>query len=155
MFLQGAVKVHTQNATSDSMDNKHKHPMKQTKSLAGGLIFLALIMAALGWSGCASTKEHNTESLLSAAGFRTLTPGTPQQKSVYASMPPYKVQRHNFNGRVVYAYADQKAGVVYVGDEGDYQRYRQLAQQQKISNEQVEAAEMNQDAAMNWGAWGP
>ncbi|MDB6110150.1 MAG: hypothetical protein JWR69_1900, partial [Pedosphaera sp.] len=35
------------------------------------------------------------------------------------------------------------------------QRYKQLGQQQKIADEQLQAAEMNQDAAMNWGYWGP
>jgi hypothetical protein len=128
--------------------------MKQSKSLAGCLILLAMIVAALGWSGCASTKEHNTESLLSAAGFHTMTPSTPQQQASYAAMPPFKVQRTESNGRVVYAYADKKAGVLYVGGENEYQRYKQLGQQQKIANEQLEAAEMNQDAAMNWGYWG-
>jgi hypothetical protein len=128
--------------------------MKQNKLLAARLILLALTVAALGLSGCASTKEHNTESLLSAAGFRTMTPTTPQQQASYAAMPPFKVQRHDFNGKVVYAYADKKAGIVYVGGENEYQRFNQLGQQQKIADEQLQAAEMNRDAAMNWGYWG-
>ena len=36
-----------------------------------------------------------------------------------------------------------------------YQRYQQLAIKQQLAQEQVMAAEMNEDAAMNWGAWGP
>ena len=66
--------------------------------------------AALGLSGCASTKAHNTESLLSAAGFHTMTPSTAQQQACYAALPPFKVQLHDFNGKVVYASADKKAG---------------------------------------------
>jgi hypothetical protein len=128
--------------------------MKQNKVLAICLALLA-VTAALNFSGCASMEAHNKESLLSSAGFRTMTPSTPQQQTVYSSMPPYKLQRHDFNGKVVYAYVDKKSGVVYVGGENEYQRYKQLGQQQKIANEELEAAEMNQDTAMGWGAWGP
>jgi hypothetical protein len=128
--------------------------MKQNKPLATCLI-LALTIVSLGLAGCASTKHHNTESLLSAAGFHTVTPTTTDQQACYAALPPFKVQRHDFNGKVVYAYADKKAGILYVGGEPEYQRFTQLGQQQKIADEQLQAAEMNQDAAMNWDAWGP
>ncbi|MDB6016639.1 MAG: hypothetical protein JWR19_1128 [Pedosphaera sp.] len=131
------------------------HIMKQSKILAAWLISLIMTAAALGLSGCASTKEHNTESMLSAAGFHTMTPTTPQQQACYAALPPFKVQRRESNGKVTYAYADKKAGILYVGGENEYQRYRQLGQQQKIADEQLQAAEMNQDAAMNWDSWGP
>ncbi|EEF61206.1 hypothetical protein [Pedosphaera parvula] len=128
--------------------------MKQSKNLAVYLGLLA-VTAALFISGCASEREHNKESLLSAAGFRTLTPTTAQQRAIYDSMPPYKVQRFDQNGKTMYAYADKKAGVVYLGSENEYQRYKQLGLQQSMTNEQMEAAEMNQNAAMSWGAWGP
>src|SRR5437764_14287421 len=100
-------------------------PMKHSKTIA---IYLTLLVttAVLGFLGCASERAHSKESLLSAAGFRSITPSTPQQQSVYASMPAYKVQRHDFNGRVTYAFADKKAGVLYVGGENEYQRYKQL-----------------------------
>jgi hypothetical protein len=136
------------------MEALMKNLMKQSKLLATCLI-LTLTAVALSLSGCASTKEHNTESLLSAAGFHTMTPSTPQQQASYAALPPYKVQRHDFNGKVMYAYADKKAGIVYVGTEKEYQRFKQLGQQQKIANEQLEAAEMNEEAAQNWDYWGP
>jgi hypothetical protein len=43
---------------------------------------------------------------------------------------------------------------VYVGDQAAYQRFQQLAIKQRLVQEQVMAAEMNEDAAMNWGVWG-
>lgn len=112
-----------------------------------------LVAAGLVAGGCASTR-HDTESMLSAAGFRAMTP-TVQQQSSYAALPPYRLQRHDLTGKLFYAYKDPKAGVVYVGNEGNYQRYQQLAYQQRIVNQELAAAEMNQDAAMNWGLWGP
>ena len=36
-----------------------------------------------------------------------------------------------------------------------YQRFQQLAIKQQLAQEQVMTAEMNQDAMMNWGLWGP
>jgi hypothetical protein len=127
--------------------------MKHTKLLSIWLALLTLTVA-FGITGCA-TKAHNNESLLSAAGFRTMTPTTPQQQACYTALPPYQVQRLDKNGRTVYAFADKKAGIVYVGGENEYQRYRQLGVQKQIADEQLQAAQMNQDAAMNWGAWGP
>ena len=42
-----------------------------------------------------------------------------------------------------------------MGDETAYQRYRALAEQRKIAQEQMVTAQMNADAAMDWGLWGP
>jgi hypothetical protein len=128
--------------------------MKQSKLLATCLI-LTMTVVSFGLLGCATTKEHKTESLLSAAGFHTMTPATPQQQACYAALRPFKIQRQDLNGKVVYAYADKKAGIVYVGGEKEYQRFNELGQQQKLADEQLQAAAMNQDAATNWGFWGP
>jgi hypothetical protein len=128
--------------------------IKPSKLIAACLLLPTLMVALLAIAGCATTKEHSTESMLSAAGFHTLTPATPQQKACYGALPPYKVQRREINGKVVYAYADKRDGIVYVGGENEYQRFKQLGQQQKIADEQLQAAQMNDDAAMNWGFWG-
>lgn len=129
--------------------------MKKTRLLSLCLMLLAVIVS-LGVSGCAGMKARNNENLLSASGFRTMTPTTPQQQACYDSLPANKVERFQEpNGRVVYAFADKKAGIVYTGGESEYQRYKQLGVQQQIANDQLQAAQMNQDTAMNWGAWGP
>lgn len=129
--------------------------MKQINSLATSLLLLAVLSAALGFSGCASNRAQRTESMLSAAGFHTLTPSTPQQQACYAALPPNHVERREADGKVLYAYADKKAGLVYVGNEHNYQRFQQLAHQQRIADEQMQAAQMNQQASMNWSYWGP
>ena len=129
--------------------------MKSSKLMGACLIVLTLIGGVLGLSGCASAKARNTESLLSAAGFHTLTPATSQQQVCYNALPPNKVERLEKNGKPIYAYADKKAGIVYVGNESNYQRFKELGVQQKIADQQLQAAQMNQDAAMNWGYGGP
>jgi hypothetical protein len=127
---------------------------KITKST---IILIFAATTALLVTGCASMTSANTESLLSAAGFRVRTPQTPNQQQIYAALPPYQVERATVKGKgVFYVYKDEKAGVAYVGREQEYQRYQQLAIQQQIAQDQYMAAEMERDAAWQWyGAWGP
>jgi transposase len=112
-------------------------------SLAAGIV-----LSALG--GCASVGSTNTESLLSAAGFIVRTPETPKQKQIYATLPAYKVHRATVNDKVFYVYKDEKAGVAYVGHEPEYQRYKQLAVQQQIAQDQYMAAELDRESALQW-----
>jgi len=110
------------------------------------LIILALLAAGsvlFGLAGCAGMASSNTESLLSAAGFGVRTPETPRQKEIYAALPPYKVERATYKGTVFYVYKDEKASIAYVGREPEYQRYQQLAVQQRIAEENYMAADMD------------
>jgi hypothetical protein len=83
-------------------------------SIIGAFALLALAV------GCASTQQ--TENLLSAAGFRTVIVTNPQQRQ----LRPYKVTVAERNGKTYYVYADPARNQVYVGDQSQYQRYRQL-----------------------------
>lgn len=134
--------------------NNHSRRRKRTRQ---GLLFFnfLLIAAVLTLFACTSLRARNTESLLSAAGFTTMTPRTPQQRECYNDLPAYTIQRREANGKVVYAFADKKKGILYVGGEPEYQKFKQLAVQQKIANDQLQAAQMNQNAALHWDVWGP
>jgi hypothetical protein len=118
------------------------------------LLVMIMAAAAAGLAGCASMEASNKESLLSAAGFRTRTPSTPAQVALYDRMTPYKVERRVSKGKVLYAFADKKNRVVYIGGEKEYQRYKQLGLQQSIAQNELEAAQINEEAAMGWD-WGP
>jgi len=120
------------------------HPLFRT------LITLALASVAAFVTGCASMNASSTEPLLSAAGFRVRTPQTTAQKEIYAALPPYKVQRGSYHGKIFYAYKNEQQGVAYVGGETEYQKYQQLAVQRRIAREQYEAAQMNQFMATRW-----
>jgi len=114
-------------------------------------ITIAAALAGTGLvTGCASMGASSTEPLLSAAGFRARTPETAAQKSIYAELPPYKVQRGTHQGKVFYAYKNEKEGVAYVGGEAEYQKYQELAVQRRIARDQYEAAQMNQAMAYRW-----
>ena len=120
------------------------------------ITLLAGACVALSFAGCASLDAANQESLLTAAGFKEKTPETPKQKELYAAAPSYKVERVAVNGKTFYAYKDEKKGTAFIGGEAEYQRYHQLAVQQRIAQQNYEAAEMNREMAMGWyGAYGP
>ena len=116
---------------------------------------LAIMVCEIGGSGCASPQARNTESLLSAAGFHTVTPKTSEQQACYDALPDRKLQRREADGKVLYAYADKNQGIVYVGTEQNYQRFHELAHQERVAQQQLQAAQMNQTASMNWNFWGP
>jgi hypothetical protein len=63
------------------------------------LLGLFLIIAVVaGFSGCAGTQVQNKESMLSSAGFRTLTPSTQKQWAMYSRMTPYQLERNTLDG---------------------------------------------------------
>jgi len=120
-------------------------------------ILVALVVAAssLLLTHCASMGASSTEPLLSAAGFVSRTPENPKQQELYNQLPPYQLHRATYKGQLIYAYKNEKKGLAYVGNEAAYQRYQQLATQQRIANDYRMAAEMNREAAYGWyGAYG-
>jgi hypothetical protein len=110
-------------------------------------------------SGCAAIRKSEVETqeqLLSAAGFQMKLADTPQKLAHLQEMTRQKLVPHTKDGKLYYAYADPEGCKCrFVGDEPAYQKYQQLAIQQKVAQERVNAAAMNENAAMNWGLWGP
>jgi hypothetical protein len=98
--------------------------------LIGGFGLLTLAVS------CQTYQERTAESLLAEAGFQVRTPATPAQAAMYSQMTPYKIERNTINGKALYSYADKQKGVAYIGGDRAYQRYKQLAGQQR----QMEAA---------------
>jgi hypothetical protein len=127
--------------------------MNRIRPLSTSFTILLLVVALAGFEGCASMDASNTESLLSAAGFRTRTPSTPRQQALYSQLAPYKLERRTKNGKVLYTYADKQKGIVYIGGETEYQQYKRLALQQSIAQSQLEAAQINETASLGWGPW--
>jgi hypothetical protein len=114
--------------------------MNRKKSLGLCLGLLLIIAVMPGFSGCAGTQVQNKESLLSAAGFHTRTPSTQEQWAMYDQMTPYKLERNTLKGKALYTYADKQKGIIYIGGDNSYQRYKQLATQQAIAQKEIEAS---------------
>ncbi len=114
-----------------------------------GVFCILSAMASALLCGCASTGTSQTESQLSAAGFRTMTPAEAERQANFSATSAYELQRHDVNGKVLYTYYDQRADTVYVGSEQDYKKYHQLLQKQSLANENLQASHMNQDLGVN------
>src|SRR5260370_29276955 len=111
----------------------------------------ALLVLTLG---CTSMQTQNKENLLIAAGFKVITPHTAAQQQKLQALPPDHVTLVQKDGKTYYVFPDAANNQPYVGGPKQYQAYRQLRLANKLANENLEAAQMNQDASMNWGAWG-
>src|SRR5215471_9532452 len=121
--------------------------------------FLLGLGVALLLEGCAAIQRQeakSTEDLLVAAGFRMRPADTPEKLAHLKAMPPFKLVTQSQNGQVIYAYADPgNCQCLYVGGPDEYTQYKRLALQQQVAQEKLMAAEMQEDASLNWGLWGP
>jgi hypothetical protein len=110
-------------------------------SLIGAFALLALSV------GCTGMQTQSKENLLIAAGFKTVVPKTAAQQKKLQAL----VQK---DGKSYYVFPDAANNRALVGGPKQYQSYQQLRLANKLANENLESAEIYQDASMNWGAWG-
>jgi hypothetical protein len=103
------------------------------------LAALALLAFAVG---CATTQQ--TENLLPAAGFKTVTASTPKQQQHLKTLKPGKITSVKRSGKTYFVFPDPAHNQLYVGGQAEYQKYQQLRLQQKLSNENLIAAEMDE-----------
>jgi hypothetical protein len=121
-------------------------------------IFLTTITAA--WTvlllSCASTQTstQNRESMLVASGFKVITPKTAAQQQKLQNLPPGKVTMIQKGKKTYYIFPDPVQNKAYVGGPKEYQAYHQLRATNKLVTENLETAEMYQDAEMQWSLWG-
>jgi len=119
-------------------------------------LLLALAIPLAACSIMAVNQARETEQLLAAAGFRVKLADTPDKLAHVEALTQLKLVPHSQEGKTYYVYADAtRCHCVYWGDESAYQTYQQLALSKEIAEDQRMAAQMNEDAALNWGMWGP
>ena len=122
--------------------------MKQIRVSFKMISVIALLALTVG---CATTQSstQRKESMLVASGFKTVTPKTPAQQQKLQKLPPGKIAMINKAGKTYYVFPDVAHNQAYVGGPKEYQAYQQLRAANNIANENLETAEMYQDAAMN------
>jgi hypothetical protein len=116
-------------------------------NLIGAFTLLLLVL------GCTGMQTQNKENLLIAAGFKVIVPSTAAQQKKLQALPAGKVTLVKKDGKIYYVFPDAANNQAYVGGPQQYQAYKQLRLTNKLANENLEAAEMNQDASMNWDTW--
>src|SRR5206468_12325782 len=100
------------------------------------------------------TRTQNRESMLVASGFKVTTPKTAAQQQKLQNLPPGKVTMIQRKGKTYYIIPDPTHNVTYVGGPKQYRNYQQLRATNKLAQENLETAEMYQDAEMQWSLWG-
>ena len=129
--------------------------MKPTSNrIQFALIFAAALALLIFASGCATTGA--SENLLAAAGFKQITADTPKKQELLNTLPKNQLTLINWKGQSYYVQPDASAtNVAWVGRPAEYQAYEQLRLAKQMSNDNLMAAQMNQDAMYRWGgAWG-
>jgi hypothetical protein len=118
--------------------------------IAGAVALLALA------AGCATTSSiTQTTDMLTAAGFKLMTADTPKKQEVLSTLPKDQLSVVTWKGKTFYVQPAAASNQAYVGTPKEYQTYQQLRLAKQMSNDNLMAAQMNQDAMNNWGAWGP
>jgi hypothetical protein len=130
--------------------------MAETTWLRCSMAGLALCTAL---AGCAAIERHEagqTEQLLAAAGFQMRPADTPAKLADVERQQQHKVVRHERDGEATYVYADAAdCKCLYTGDQASYDQFQKLQVQENVAAQEMMAAEMNQEAAMDWETWGP
>jgi len=126
--------------------------MKHLPDLMKRVAAVALIVLA---AGCATTTDTlNNDNLAIAAGFKVITPKNPGQQAILAKLPKDKVSPVNYQGSTYYVLPDSLNNLAYVGGPPQYQEYQRLRVAKQLSNNNLEAAQMNEMNSMDWGGWG-
>jgi hypothetical protein len=116
--------------------------------IVGAIALLALA------AGCATTSTSQTD-MLTAAGFKLLTADTPKKQEVLNTLPKGQLSLVTYKGKTFYVQPAAASNQAYVGTPKEYQAYQHLRLAKQMSNDNLMAAEMNQEAMMRWDAWGP
>ncbi len=120
---------------------------------------VVVVALVSGLSGCAYLRSEEAEQIdpmLAAAGFQMRPADSAEKLEQLKTLPPLKVVPHQEGDKTYFLVADPYAcNCLYVGTAANYERYERISLRQEAAQDRLEAAEMNEDAAMQWGMWGP
>ena len=117
-------------------------------NIIGVFVLLAL------FAGCAT--QTSTTDLLAAAGFKLMTADNPQKQELLNTLPKNQISAITWKGKTFYVQPAAASNQAYVGTPTEYQSYQQLRLAKQMSNENLQAAQMDSLAMNRWGGvWGP
>jgi len=111
---------------------------------------IALIAATVG---CA-TKPGGPRDLVGEAGFKPFPADTPKKQELLRTLPNDQVSVIVWKGKKLYVLPDVPHNRAFVGTAEHYEKYRELRYHQHLSNNELLAGQMRQDAMSNWSDWG-
>ena len=102
-------------------------------------VAVGAIGLALGMTACATVGPPSTESLLSQAGFRQAPADTAAKIAHLQTLPDRKLVARKYKDKTYYVYSDPTGcKCLYVGNDAQYQSYRNIVKQQQQANQQWE-----------------
>jgi len=121
------------------------------------LAMVALAVCAGACSYFRGREAERTDRLLAAAGFQMVAADTPQRAEQLKAQKPLKIISRTKNGKTVFTYADPyDCHCMWVGGPDEYAKYQRIALEKKIADENMESAQVEENAAMmDWAPWGP
>ena len=96
----------------------------------------------------AASPAPQAESLLLAAGFKTVVASSDKQLQSLPTLPAGQVTVVTQTGKNFYVYPDLAQNRIYVGTEKEYQAYLKLRAQNNLPAPDPQASYFQQDAAM-------
>jgi hypothetical protein len=114
-------------------------------SLVSGMAVLALIAAcqtvATNQAELATSKKEN---LLAQAGFKTKTVTTPKQQQQVSLLAVDRVSAVKYHGKVYYAFPTGKKDQILVGNQSQFNAYKQSLQAQQPTQKAQQEQQMLQ-----------
>jgi hypothetical protein len=140
-----------------SSSTAHRRVSAYARRAVPILMMAVLLPACSAFQETPAQKAQRIDPVLSAAGFHMVAADSPKRQEVLASAPPLTMRYYVAkDGKPRYFFADPyECNCLYEGDEKAYQRYQYLRLQQKMVKEEEQAAELNQDAAMQMNMYDP
>jgi hypothetical protein len=103
----------------------------------------------------AGERETATRDLLARARFRQVPADTAEKEALLKSLPPGQLSMITWKDQTLYVHPDVANNQALVGRRDDYELYERLRTENKLSNENLIAAQMNRDSMRRWGVWAP
>ena len=107
-------------------------PLRNLVRLFAALVLLPLVAGCAG--PASSPASLPNESLLAAAGFKTIAATTPDQKRHLEWLHPDQVTAVQLTGQHYYVFPDVAKSQLYVGTPKEYQAYLALRTQNGLPN---------------------
>ena len=100
------------------------------RAFVARLVLSVAVATAVMLTGCAAiqrSETRSTEHLLAAAGFELRPADTAEQQQHLAALPPFRLESHSTDGKVVYTYADPDGcHCLYVSGSKEYSKFQRL-----------------------------
>ncbi len=115
----------------------------------------AILVAASFFSGCVTPEGEN---LLTKAGFDPVRADTTAQIEALKKLSADAIHVVHRDGRTYYVLADPPAGLIFVGNEADFARYRKLRGSSRAREAELPVTETQSALILSawegWRGWG-